>query len=113
MDHLVQFTISVDDDNIKRAVEESARKQIIDGIRKDVEDIIFEKRYGYNSSKDNTPLKKMVRECVETVIAENKEVIIQEAIKGLTDKLSRTKMAKEALSELINPVEEPILESAT
>lgn len=112
MDHLVQFTISVDDDNIKRAVEESARKQIISDIRKDVENIIFEKRYGYNTPSDK-PLRNMVRECIESVIAENKEVIIQEAIKGLTDKLSRTKMAKEALSELINPVEESFLESAT
>ena len=110
MEHLVQFTINVDDDNIRRAVEESARKQIISDLRRDVENIIFE-RNGY--SKYDRPLKEMVRECIESVIAENKEFIIQEAIKGLVDKLSRTKAAKEALGNLSVHVESPVLESAT
>ena len=44
MEHIVQFAINIDDERIRNAVVETAERQIINDIRRDVEEIIYESK---------------------------------------------------------------------
>ena len=43
MEHIVQFGIGIDDESIRKRIEETAEKQIIETLTKDVKSTIFEK----------------------------------------------------------------------
>lgn len=96
MEHIVQFAISIDDDHIKKSIEESAEKQIIDNLKNDIKDAIFCKNYYGNRTPE---LKDWVQVLIEKEIMKYKEEIIQSAVKELINSMSRTKRAKEVLNE--------------
>lgn len=99
MEHIVQFAIGIDDEAIKNEVMESAEKQIIENIEKDIKDAIFHKNYYGKRTND---LQAWVKVMIEKEIMKNKEEIIQLAVKELADRLARTKMAKEKLAEVLD-----------
>ena len=98
MNHIIQFAFDFDDAHITELVEAQAAKQVIDKITKDVESILYTKRYGYQS--DN-PIREFVTERVNAIIDEHKDDIINAAVERLADKLARTKIAKETLAKTI------------
>ena len=48
MEHIVQFGVTIDDEAIKKRIEESAKKQITDDISKDVKKTIINS-YGWGT----------------------------------------------------------------
>lgn len=103
MEHIVQFAIGIDDEAIKKKIEESAEKQIIDKFYKDFVDSVAIDWHG--DFKNNTCLsngfRSMARQAVETVIDEYKNTIIEETAKILADRLLKTKAAKEMLKTVV------------
>lgn len=101
MEHLIQMTISIEDERIVQKVEETAERQIIQSLTEKVEGVISEKRGWYGSKeRDYTPLKNMVSEQITKILDENKDFILSEASKILAEKLARSKAVKEILQEL-------------
>lgn len=101
MEHIIQMTISVEDEKIVKKIEENAENQIIQTLTDRVENVISEKRGWYgNGERDYTPLKNMVSKQVEKILNENKDLILSEASKILADKLARSKAGKEILQGL-------------
>lgn len=96
MNHIIQFAFDFDDARITEMVEAQAAKQVIDKITKDVENILYTKRYGYQS---DAPIREFVADRVNAIIDEHKDDIINAAVERLTDKLARTKLAKETLAD--------------
>lgn len=101
MEHIVQFAIGIDDDAIKKNLEESAVKQITKNIQADVETAMFNSRYnyGYRQQTDvdkNSP-KEWVVNMVKDVIEANKDQIIGCAITELTKNMMRSKTVREAV----------------
>ena len=82
MNHIVQFAFDFDDARITELVEAQAAKQVIDKITKDVESILYTKRYGYQS--DN-PIRELVADRVNAIIDEHKDDIINSAVERLSD----------------------------
>lgn len=103
MEHIVQFAIGIDDEAIKKKIEESAEKQIIDKFYKDFVDSVAIDWHG--GFKNNTCLsngfRSMAIQAVETVIDEYKNTIIEETAKILADRLLKTKAAKEMLKTVV------------
>ena len=101
MEHIIQMAISVEDEKIVKRVEETAENQIIQDLTDRVENVISEK-HGWcgKQERDYTPLKNMVSEQVEKILNENKDFILSEASKILSDKLARSKAGKEILQGL-------------
>lgn len=104
MEHIVQFAINIDDEKIKEAVIETAERQIINDIRRDVEEIIYESKYDYRHGgktvdKDNP--KEWVEEAVGKVIEENKEKIVTMAVENLARNMTRTKLVRDKIGEVI------------
>lgn len=98
MNHIIQLVFDFDDARITEMVEAQAAKQVIDKITKDVELILYTKRYGYQS---DSPIREFVADRVNSIIDEYKDTIINAAAERLADKLSRTKLAKEALADAV------------
>ncbi len=75
MEHIVQFAIGIDDNAIRKVVESTAEKQIIDDIRQQVLDKMLEKSgWGaYNShAKPEDPLQAWVCQEIISFMAEHK-----------------------------------------
>lgn len=105
MQHIVNVAFDFDDQKVASSIEEQVEKDVVNNITEEVKKIIYEKRWGMYGKpydeNDPSPLKRMVNSIISEVVEENKDVIIDGAIKLLADKLSKTKRVREAVGELI------------
>lgn len=103
MEHIVQFGISIDDNQIKKTIENNVRSQVVAEIKKDcMKQLIGNDNvsaYQYSQK-----IKDMVNDNIKSFLEENKETIIKETVNQLAEKLSRTKAAKEALSKTLGDI---------
>lgn len=97
MDHLVQFTISIDDAHIARKVEDEAAKAMKDEVLKVCKSQIGCEANYWGNNEPGPVLKK----AVDDFMKDNREVIIERASDKLAEKLSRTKVVKEAATQRI------------
>ena len=103
MEHLVQFAIGIDDEAIKKRIEESAEKQIVDKFYKDFT-LSLRKDFWGSHNVDSGLSEKcnaLAREAVDNIIGKYKDEVIEEAAKILADRLLRTKTAKEMLKNVV------------
>lgn len=98
-EHIVNFAIGIEDDKIIRLVEESAKNQIIDDLKKKVINAMFESRYRSFSTVDDA-LSEMSKEIITDAFNENKEAIIDKAAKYLAEKMIKTKAVQEKIKEV-------------
>lgn len=104
MQHIVNVAFDFDDKKITDSIEAHVHKEVVDNITEEVKNVIFEQKWGYRKCYDDcnpAPLKRMIEDRVSEVLEENKDIIIDGAIKLLAEKLSRTKQVKEAVGELV------------
>ena len=94
MEHILQIAIGIDDDGIRKRIEASAEKQIIDSIKSDVADQIFRK----SNWNNETQLHSWVKDIVVDAVLEHKDEIISAAASSLCEYMKRTKAVKEAVS---------------
>ena len=97
MEHIIQFSISVEDDRIVNSIENNVEKQVIRTITDKVEDRIYEKRWGKVYNAD--PLIDMIHSRIDKVLADNTDLIIDRASKILAEKLARSKAGKAILEQ--------------
>ena len=94
MEHIVQFAIGIDDEAIKKRIEQTAEKQIVDSIKEDISDMIFQK----NRWNDEKCLQSWVRGVVVEAVMAHKDDIIREAASQLCEYMKRTKAVREAVA---------------
>lgn len=94
MEHIVQFAIGIDDEAIRKRIEQTAEKQIVDGIKKDISDKFFHK----NAWTNEIFLQSWVRDIVIDAVLEHKDEIVTAAASMLCDYMKRTKAVKEAVA---------------
>lgn len=94
----VPVTIGVDEEKIVKEIESNVETQVINKIADEIKEIIYKKRSYYDRDV-NEPLRTMIIEEVRNCIKLNEELIIKEAAKTLVEKMSRTKVYKEAVKE--------------
>jgi hypothetical protein len=97
MDHLVQFTISIDDKHIAQMVEKEAAKTMQDEVLKVCKSQIGCKADYWGNNQPGPALKK----AIDDFMKDNREEIIDRAADKLADRLSRTKVVKEAAAKRI------------
>jgi hypothetical protein len=100
MDHLVQFTISIDDAHIAKMVEDEAAKAMKDEVLKVCKSHIGCERDYWGNSEPGPMLKK----ALDDFIKDNREEIIEKASDKLAERLSRTKIVKEAAAKRVEEV---------
>ena len=102
MEHIVQFAIGIDDNAIVKNVTENAEREIINDLKQQVVNRIFNSRNYYNKNADPKydPLTDFAKGIITSVIEDNKDVIIEKAAEHLAERLSKTKKGKEILNNL-------------
>lgn len=98
MDHLVQFTISIDDAHIAQLVEQKAAKALEDEVIKVCKSHIGDERNYWGDNEPGPALKK----AIDDFMSDNREEIIDKAADKLAERLSRTKVVKEAAAKRIS-----------
>ena len=97
MDHLVQFTISIDDNHIAQIVEQKAAKAMQDEVLKVCKSQIGCEANHWGNSEPGPMLKKALDEFIK----DDREKIIDKAADKLAERLSRTKVVKEAAAKRV------------
>ena len=98
MDHLVQFTISIDDNHIAQMVESRAAKAMEDEVLKVCKSQIGSEANCWGDNEPGPALKK----AINNFMTDNREEIIDRAADKLADRLSRTKAVKEAAAKRVS-----------
>lgn len=101
IEHIVQFGISIDDEQIKKTIEKNAMQQVVATFRND---IIKEMTGKHNYTKSDYSLKMWtaINKQIETFFDENREEIIKIASEKLAEKLTKTKKVKDMVASTIN-----------
>ena len=94
MEHIVQFAIGIDDEAIRKRIEQTAEKQIVDSIKEDINDHIFRET---TWAKDSV-LQNWVKDIVVDAILEHKDEIVTSAASQLCEHMKRTKAVREAVA---------------
>ena len=103
MEHIVQFAIGIDDNGIKERIEKSAEKQITERLYHDIA-----RSLAGNTRWTEYPIsielegafRRVAKEAVDNVVNQNKDEIIKETATILSDRIFRTKAAKELLGNI-------------
>lgn len=93
MDHLVQFTISIDDAHIAKLVEDRAAKTLEDEVIKVVKKTVGDGSY-WGEGMSNQALGEVTK-----FLEAHKDYIIQETAKEIATRVMRSKKTKEAVLE--------------
>lgn len=103
MEHIVQIAFDFDDERVRQTIENTVKKEVIDGIQTDITNALI-RNFGswngaWNYSKENA-LVDLMRERTDDFLKENKDVILEAAAKNLSERLARSKKGKELLEGL-------------
>lgn len=96
MEHIVQFGISIDDDRIRKSVEEQALKSVSDELMAHVRQNLPRKYYSGNE----TDWAEFATNCGKEFLEEYRDEIIEGAVSKLAASIMRTKKFKEAYGEM-------------
>lgn len=102
MHHVLELGISFDDETIKKKIKEEGYNTIINQIKRDVE----KQFYGVYGNL-NTPgslARTMLEEAINDVINEKKDVIVENTIKILADKIYKSKKVQQELSKIMENI---------
>ncbi len=94
MDHLVQFTISIDDAHIAQMVEKNASKVLEDKIL-----TIVKKQICNDGSYFDSCMYKQALDCYKEVLERYKDEIIAAAAKDIADRVMKSKKMRDRIVE--------------
>ena len=104
MEHIVQFAIGIDDEAIKKRIQESGYDDIIKSLTKDMKEQLSQGPYAnkkWGSSEITIDWKTVVDYNVEKFLEENREVIIEKAAEKLAESYRKTKKFKEHMEKAL------------
>lgn len=100
MEHIVQFGISIDDNKIKKTIEDNVMKQVAGAIKNDCMKALVGRKDASNYDYTQK-IKDMINDNIQDFFEDNKDKIIEITSDKLAEKLAKTKAVKEAISRSI------------
>lgn len=94
--HLVQLTISLEDERIQRDIYDAAQKQIIKDLEDEFRKIVFDD----NQNGRYAGITPWTEEQFRQFLNKNRDNIVEKAAGILAEKLSRSKAVKEIASSI-------------
>lgn len=97
MEHIVQFAIGIDDEGIRKRVEENAYNDILNKLMNEAK-----KSISLNCSEyyQRQRWESIMKEALHDYLDENKETVIDLAATKLAESYKRTKAYKEKMSNV-------------
>lgn len=113
-DHIVSFSVGIDDDKIVDYIQKNAVKQITNDIRLTVMDRVFANRWDWRKSAVNiddedrlkvsagdAELTDFAKDVIKEAFNDCRDEIIKQAAHELAESFKRTKAWKEAAAEAL------------
>ena len=91
MEHIIQFGITIDDDAIKKNIEEKATNKIVGAVTQSLKDKLFNRYGGFTYDS---------QEMFKQFLDKYKDEIIANAVDQVVDSIKRSKKYKEALAKV-------------
>ena len=95
MEHIIQFGVTIDDDAIRKHVEERALGEVVRTISGEIKSNL-PKTYG-----GHVDWNRVAYTCVEEFIDRNRDEVIEIAAEKLVEKVKRTKAWRERYGEAL------------
>lgn len=95
MEHILQFAIGIDDEAIRRRVEESAYKDVVKSLTDEAKSAL-PKRYG-----GSVDWRNLVDDVVRYFMAEHRDEIVAAAADRLHESMRRSKAVREAIEKAV------------
>lgn len=95
MEHIVQFGISIDDERIKKTVEEQALQRVTDQLMEHIGQNL-PKTYNYSSRGNEIDWREYARQCGVDFLEAHRDEIIEGTCKQLAASIRNSKKFKEA-----------------
>jgi hypothetical protein len=108
MEHIIQFGIGIDDDAIRKRVEEGAEKQILKNIEDSVRSSLFQKDY-FGKEYNKVPTAYLDKK-IDAFLEKYRDEILDMTATKLADRLAKSKRGKEILERF---ADDDTLASAT
>lgn len=102
MEHIVQFAIGIDDEVIRKRIEESAYDDVINKLMEDAKDNLPKDKSVWG--KKPTNWRYLVDDALDRFIEKNRDEIINAAAEKLCDSYKRTKVFKEKMADAMEEV---------
>ena len=100
MEHIVQFAIGIDDEAIRKRIEEHSVENIEKELKQYVVNRIFH-TYRSNADPENDPISEFAKNIIKEAMNGYRDEIIQRAAELLVDSYKRTKAWKESVEGVI------------
>lgn len=94
-EHIFTIAVDVDDEAIRNGIIKAVENQVVEGIKEE----LFERDYYGRRKKLSNRFMDKLMSLIKGVIDENKDFIIQEVIKTISEKVYRSKHFKDSLKE--------------
>ena len=101
MEHIIQFGVNIDDDAIRRTIENNIQRKVEENILEDVKRKITGTST-YSTWAYDERLRDLISNATVKFLEENKEEIIENTSNKLVDRLVKTKAVKEMVNSTIN-----------
>ena len=102
MEHIVQFAIGIDDEAIRKRIEENAFNKVVENLMDDAKLSLPKTGYGaYFNTKGGIDWRSLMCAEMNGFIERNREEIIQAAAERLCEHIKRTKAYKETMGNLM------------
>lgn len=98
----IPVTIGIDDEKIVKEIENDAKTQVINKVKEEVINTMYNTNYPKYRSDYSDPLRKMIETNIVDILKENEGIIVEEAAKLLAERMARTKIVKEAIKEVVD-----------
>ena len=108
MQHVVTVAFDFDDAAVQRIVESGAEKKIVEEIKQDMLQRIYQSR-GWGSKKidpEYDPFSEWTESVIRDLFNENKEEIMDRAAKIVADSVKKSKYYKEGIADICKEVKE-------
>lgn len=103
MHHVIELGISFDDEAIKKKLKEEGYNTIINQIKNDVEKQFYGV-YG-NLKAPGSLARTMLEEAINNVVNEKKDIIVENVIKLLTEKIYKSRKVQQEINKMMENIE--------
>lgn len=103
MEHIVQFAIGIDDEAIKKRIQESGYDDVIKALTNDMKEQLARGSYANKSWSGDVTIdwKCIVDYNMAKFLAENRDIIIEKAAEKLSESYRKTKKFKEHMDKVL------------
>ena len=101
-EHIVQFAVGIDDDAIIKYITEKASKDVLNDIKQQIVDKIWQSRYyNYHADPKNDPFSELSKAMIQEIMEQYHDEIVDKTCQMLVKRLTASKKYRDRFDDMI------------